>query len=592
MSWIMPILMSALAVYGRRVEISAEGLVPGGKPVWVLVLAFVSFALLLYFAFRDADRRRVKYAALYALMLALFRVVGSCFEKMEALRPVLIGKRNMLKYLNLIFSCWTLYFCLAWVLFKLISRSAAKEGSPMKPFSWKRVLIIWAVFALYYFGWYLFCYPGIMTYDTGAQFRDAIDHATLSDHHSAFVTLLIRLVFDITYPFTGSFQLSAGILTLLQMLILTFVFALGAERAARYAAHTLTKVLIFLYFGAYPIHNLYAVTLWKDIPFSVCVLAFMLCLDSALRDEEGFFAKKTNCLLMFVSLALLPLLRHNGIAVSLGMAIVMLICFKKCRRFAASVAGGALALFAVWKLVICPQIVTSKWASRESLCVPLQQAARIFQEHRDELDEETIAAWQEYFKEPEFWSVYWGINADPVKALFRSERFDENPARFFRLWTDLVRRYPLTAVESFLHNNYGYWFPDTQYWISSIGVIVTGTIGDIHTQPPAKLPWVERIYHWYAYHEYRVLPQGYLLTSRGFCFWIWLFCGMYCLYNNRRKFPLFMIGFFIWAPILFSPIYAEFRYVYGLFTCLPLLMASTLSARGHTLHQASASNRQ
>ncbi len=580
MTWVVSVLMSALAVFGWRVEISAEGLVPTGKPVWALALAFVCFAVGLRFAFKDADKRRVKYAAVYALILAVFWVVGSCFEKMEALRPALIGKRNTLKYLNLIFSYWTLYFCIAWALFNLISRSAAKECSPMKPFSWKRVLLIWLMFSLYYFGWYLYCYPGNMTYDTEAQFYDAIDHTTLSDFNPAFVTLLIRLVLDVTVPFTGSYQLSSGILTLLQMLIMTFLFALGAERSARYAKHTVTKILIYLYFGAYPIHNLYAVTLWKDVLFSGCVLGFMLCVDSALRDEDGFFAKKSNRLLMFLSMALLPLLRHNGIAITAGMAVVMLICFKRCRKSAAIVAGGALVLFAVWKLVICPQILTGRTPSREALSVPVQQAARIFKEHRDELDAETVTAWGEYFYDPEYWwADYKGYYADPVKFKVIPERFDEDPGRFFRLWQDLIGRYPFTAFEAFLHNNYGYWFPDVDYWVSL--VMTDTTVDGIHEERLAELPWVDRLANMTNEQTFRSVPFAYLLFSRGFCFWIWLFCGMYSMYNNRRKFPLFMIGFFIWAVILFSAVYAEFRYVYGLFTCVPLVMASTLSARGH-----------
>ncbi len=580
MSWILPVLMSALAVFGWRVDISAEGLIPTAKPAYVLALAFIGYAVILHFAFTDQDKRRVRYAAVYALILAVFWVVGCCFEKMEALRPALIGKRNFLKYLNLIFSYWTLYFCLAWVLFSLISRSAAKEWSPMKAFSWKRVLIIWAVFVLYYLGWYLYCYPGNMTNDTSTQLRDAIDHSTLSDFNPAFVTLLIRLVLDITHPLTGSYQTSAGILTLLQMLIVTFIFALGAERAARYAKHTLTKALIYLYFGAYPIHNLYSVTLWKDIPFSACVLAFMLCVDSALRDEDGFFAKKTNCLLMFASMALLPLLRHNGIAVSAGMAVVMLICFKKCRKTAARIAAGALAVFAAWKVVICPLILTETTPSKETLCVPLQQAARIFREHHDELDEETIETWGEYFTEPEYWwTFYKGISADPIKKMFRSDLFDEDHGQFIRLWLNLIGRYPFTAFEAFLNNNYGYWFPDVELWIYPI--TTTKPIEEIRWQPLVNLPWIEWLSNVMKEQTHRLLPFGYLLTSRGFCFWIWLFCGMYCLYNNRRRFPLFMIGFFIWAPILFSAVYAMFRYVYGLFTCLPLLMTSALSARGH-----------
>ena len=139
----------------------------------------------------------------------------------------------------------------------------------------------------------------------------------------------------------------------------------------------------------------------------------------------------------------------------------------------------------------------------------------------------------------------------------------------------------MTALDAFLHNNYGYWYPYAVHWVIPVGVSDSVAIGDIHSEPIVKLPWVERIYKWYMDHEYHALPLGQLLTSSGFCFWIWLFCGTYCLYNNRRKFPLFMIGFFIWGPILFSAVYAEFRYVYGLFTCVPLVMASTLSVRGH-----------
>ena len=580
MSWIIPVLMSALAVYGWRVEFSPEGLVSTTKPVWLLVLAFVCLAAGLGFAFKDEDKRRVKYAAVYALILALFWVVGSCFEKMGALRPAFIGKRNMLKHINLVFSYWVLYFCAAWALFKLISRGSAKECSPMKPFSWKRVLILWAVFSAYYLCWYLVCYPGLTTQDSRMQLLDAIDHTTLADDHSAFVTLVIRLVLDVTYPLTGSYQVSVGILTLLQMLIMTFLFALGAERSARYAKHTLTKVLIFLYFGIYPLFNAYAVTLWKDILFSGCMLGFMLCVDSALRDEEGFFAKKSNCLLMFVSMLLLPLLRHNGIAITAGMTIVMLICFKRCRKSAGKIAGAALVLFAIWKLVICPQIVTTRSASREKLCVPLQQAARIFYEHHDELDEETITVWGEYFTEPVYWwTFYEGIWTDPIKRMFISERFDEDPGRFFRMWLDLIKCYPLTALEAFIHNNYGYWYPDVALWIYPITTVKP--LEEVHAQPLASFPWIEWLINMMKEQTYRSWPYGYMLFSRGFCFWVWLFCGMYCRYNNRRKFPLFMIGIFIWALILFSPVYAMVRYVYGLFTCLPLIMTSTLSVRGH-----------
>ena len=130
-----------------------------------------------------------------------------------------------------------------------------------------------------------------------------------------------------------------------------------------------------------------------------------------------------------------------------------------------------------------------------------------------------------------------------------------------------------------IHNNFGYWFPETTYWVSSYGVITGSAIEDVHTAPIYKLGLVDKIYNWYAYHQYEKTPLLPLLISRGGCFWIWLFCGIWCLYGRKDKFVLFLPGLCLWGSILLSPLYNEFRYVYGLFIALPLLMASVLEQR-------------
>ena len=85
------------------------------------------------------------------------------------------------------------------------------------------------------------------------------------------------------------------------------------------------------------------------------------------------------------------------------------------------------------------------------------------------------------------------------------------------------------------------------------------------------------IYQWYTEREYNKTPVLPLFFKPGAMWWLWIFCSAYCLYNNRKKYVLFLPGLLVWLTLQFSAVYCEFRYSYPLFTCLPLLLAATLS---------------
>ncbi len=164
-----------------------------------------------------------------------------------------------------------------------------------------------------------------------------------------------------------------------------------------------------------------------------------------------------------------------------------------------------------------------------------------------------------------------------IKNHFRNERFNEDPGRFLSLWLDLAKRYPATYVESLLMNNYGYWYPEINYWYSDFKVVKPAEIADIRSAPILKIGVVESVLDFVRSYKFLKIPLGNLLFNAAACFWVWIFCGVYCLYRNRKKLILFMPGFALWLGILVTPINNDFRYVYGLFTALPLLLAAVLA---------------
>ena len=571
------ILISFLAVRGFRLDITATGFSLNNTESFIWLLLMLFFVWVITRSRRETDKRLKLYSALYSLLIALFYCLGICFEKRESLHWIWQSRNELLNYLNLFFSHFVLYYCSSFLLFQFL-RDHSCEPAPNagKNFSGKKVLLFWGLFLLAYIPWYLYCFPGNLTYDSGAQIYDAIHVEKLSNHHSAFLDLILRCILLPIEKLTGSLQLGVGIYTLLQMLLMTFVFALCFERITHYIRIPLIKGLIFAWFALYPGNTLFSVTIWKDIPFSICFLGLLLCVDSAAENEKRFFHSKKSLFWLIFTLVFLPLTRHNGILIVILLLIFSLFRFRPFKRQILTAAGITCAILCIWNYLLCPLLNVERVGSGLFLSLPQQQMARVISEHYEEISPEDLELFDSWYDGPEIWREYNGIFADPVKNHFNQSQYQKDPSAFFKLWLKFAGKYPVTYLEAALHNTYGYWFPETQYWTTFYGVIPGQQLGDIHAAPIYKSLIVDKIYNWHAYHQELKTPLLSMLFSRGACWWVWLFCGFWCLYQNRKKFILFLPGLFLWLSILPSPVYNEYRYVYGLFIGLPLLLTASL----------------
>ena len=582
MTLLTAILISFIAVRGFRYTVTEEILsaVNTESFIWLLLLLF--FIWVIDRSLREKDKALILYSALFGIIIALCYILGISMEKVKRISWMWINFGYLANALNIFFSHALLYYCFAWLAFGFLRKHGSR--STVQDFSLKRVFLVWAVLILLYLPWYLYCYPGNITQDSADQLDDAITVDAIRDHHSAFLTLMMRIVIIPIRALTGSLQRGTGAVSLLQMLIVTFVFALTCEWMWHYLNSRFLRALAFLCYAAYPIHLFYSVTLWKDILFSVGFLAFVLCIDAAASDEKGFFGSRRKMILLMILLVLLPLMRHNGISIVVIMALCLLLRFPAHRKQLLLIFSGFVLLFGFWKLIALPALNVTRITSSHVFSVLEQQMARALYVHHEELSEEEMAEFNTYFDIGDLWSRYKPDISDPVKKHFREDLFEEDPKGFFALWLKLGRRYPVDYIEAFLANNYSYWFPETHFSIIAFGVEEKGLIEDIHHAPVIAFPEkiCSPVLSFFKEEQFLKTPLLPLLFSRGACFWLWVFCGYYCLYTNRRKFILFIPGLSLWLGILISPMYNEYRYVYGLFTALPLLLAAALSGSDKT----------
>ena len=580
MALFLSLILSFVTVRGFRFAISADYLEPVDLYSfgWVLLFFFLVWAL--HRVITQKDKRLIIHAAVFALIISTFSVFGTSIAKMRRISWIWESRNYLLNFLNLYAAHFILCFCFAYLAFQwLKNRQAEDQHRQDAHFSGKKVLIWWGILFLCYLPWYLYLYPGMLSPDSGSQILDAITPGTLNDHHSAFLDLVMRGILLPIRNLTGSLQIAVGICTLLQMMTLTFAFGFSFEWIRQYVRNKLLRALVFLWFAFFPVHNLFSVTLWKDILFSVCFLFLLLTLDSASRDEAAFFHSGKKQAALFLTLLLLPLMRHNGLSITLVMAVYLFFRFRAYRRQAALICLGAIAAFGIWDFVILPALHTTKTTPAHLYSLQEQQIVRVLDEKRDELSETERSEPESYFNIPEIWTVYNPILSDPVKNQFNNQKFSADPGRFFSLWLELGSRYPVIYLEAFLMNNYGFWTPEINYWYSDFYMADAAKIEDIHPAPILKLGMVEKVYNWFRTYGFLKTPLVLHLFSAAACFWVWIFCGVYCLYQNRSKFLLFVPGFALWLGLLLAPLANDFRYAYGLFTGLPLLLAASLGTR-------------
>lgn len=115
----------------------------------------------------------------------------------------------------------------------------------------------------------------------------------------------------------------------------------------------------------------------------------------------------------------------------------------------------------------------------ESICIPLQQTARVICEDKELTEEE----WESihkvidttYIKE-----LYAPGFADNMKELVRAGDpgyLTEHKGEYLKLWLSLGLRYPSTYIRAYIDQTIGYWYPDVAYTVGDIDGIIANETG-------------------------------------------------------------------------------------------------------------------
>ena len=460
------------------------------------------------------------------------------------------------------------YHCLAFLARRLpLASDPAPRNRPGRVFL--GVFAAVALIDLMYL--YFAAYPGTLTRDS----ISTLEQIAAGDYNNTMPfwhTMTVRVFFQLGMGLFDDANQAAALFHTFQIFFLAACFAYGVTTLYQAGVPKPFLAGVFCVYALMPYNIAYSVTMWKDVLFAGAALLFVTALFRVLR---GIGAERRNLAVLALGGIGFSLWRTNGWYAFLVTTLVM--AFVLGKRYPKVVRIMAVIVLACWVLLnpLLNVLGVEGTDLIEAFSVPFQQLARVISEDRPLTQEENDLLSQAFLMD-RVKELYDPNTVDPIKfQAFRHDNRDyveRNLGQYAALYLRLGLKYPGDYLKAWIDETKGYWNGGYDYWIYSkevdmndLGIVYVG--GD---------SFVSRIYDaWFRYLEKPAILQP--LYSIGLHVWVLAACAVLLAVKRRREalltLPPLVIAAGLW---LGSPVYAEFRYAYPIFLCLPLILGAAL----------------
>lgn len=448
-------------------------------------------------------------------------------------------------------------------------------------------LLIFGFLLLCWFPVLLAVYPGFFVYDAQEEWLQVASR-TFTTHHPLVHVLMLGGIICAVHKVTDSYNLGIACYMIVQMIIISGCFTyLHIFMRRRKVAKGL-RIITLLYFAFFPVVVMFTLCSAKDALFTAALLMLILALLDLGSDSEVFFASRKKMAFFVLSALAMMLFRKNGVYAFALMSLILLVYVNRKKTYLKKTGLLLIIIFASYFLIntaLTVALHAQNEENQEILTVPIQQLARTYKFNPEVFEPDDIAALHEVLPE-EALVLYNPKLSDPVKVHFQNSTYRANKSRYAKLWLKIGLRKPLSYINAWLVNSYGFWYPDTVIDVYSGNTVFTFTYGDssyfgYEVEEPgyraSKIPWLDRAYRKLSLEiSQEKVPIFSMLYSPGGLFWGVAFVFAYMLY--RRKYHIvmpFLMVLIVWLTVILGPTYLP-RYVLIFWYGLPLFVAMML----------------
>ena len=414
---------------------------------------------------------------------------------------------------------------------------------------------------------YLFfvAYPGNVSTDSISQIKQIMT-GVYSNHHPYWHTRLMGLFINLGISIFGNINAGIAFFSVFQILFVALCFSYIVLSVWQFTKSKKATIFSLIFIAFMPYNICYSCTLWKDVIFSMCVAVFITVLARIIRLDNS----PVNYLILILSGIGFGLFRSNGwLALILSFIFICFFLKKGDKRIIITLSS-VIIFTGILRGPILKNLKVQSTESAESLSIPIQQISRVVYDGND-LSAEQEKLVNKLVTTNEIKTRYKPYISDPIKTIIntskeKSNYLSEHKADYLKLWISVGLKYPGEYLKAWIDQTKGYWNGGYNYWVVA-SYVEKNSYG---IQRIVKIPLFEVLFYYYL--NLFNLPVIKLFTSIGFNIWLVMFIIIHGI-SNKNKTTLSLVPLIgIWGTLLVAtPVFCEFRYIYCLFTTLPII---------------------
>ena len=530
----------------------------------LLILFFLLFAFYNKYLdiYKDLDKRTKRFSLILSIILSVILTLGSLVSSHIYETTGLIFNFHRIIYLIVGVVGFTFLFKIpiGFVLKKTPNITVKEQRKMTKKGFWG----IFAIFIVCWLPYFLRYFPAVMTPDSYYVIH-FVENLELNDFHAFGHTWFFGIFYYIGKFIFHNMNLAVAFYIVIQMIICSLIFTYMIKFLYEKSIKKIYLIVITLFLALSPLFAIYSITLWRDILFS---LAFVTLFISLYRFVDNNYKFNVSIVIMYIlSVFVILFFRNNGIYIILLFIPFFIWLTKKHRKI---VLFGNLVIIILYFLIKGPiftYLGVKKTTSVEAFSIPLQQISRVIVNDGN-IDSKSSDYLSDILDINKVKETYDPTISDYVKRATDNEKLSNDKIKFFMTWLNVGIDNPRIYIDSYLLSTLGYWYPDVIYWatagesksifkdveVSSDPVFLEGVPFEVLTS--------------------RKIPLSSMLWSIGTMFIILIISTFIMLYKKKGKYLLAYIPLYcLWLSLMVaSPVFAELRYIYGLFACIPLII--------------------
>lgn len=449
----------------------------------------------------------------------------------------------------------------------------------------KLFLIVWAFIFASWIPAYLILYPGVLSYDIISQVGSALGKIT-DNHHPVLHTWLIRFFMKLGDNLFSSYEFGIGLLSYLQMLILSYALARLVMLLKKKNVPTLIVMLTAFFSAIWFMNACLSVTMVKDTLHAAFLVLFVCHFAEIVMNPLEYSSRKHNLIFLPIVGFFMCAFRNNGIHIYIfcfaALFILRIFQIKKVKAYIALIVAILLPVF-MFKIYTGPvfdALGIKQGEVREALCIPIQQLQRVAVNKADELTSEQMERMDYYIDNLKWMQASTGraynpFFADPAKSSFYSEHYNNDPIAFWKFYLQIGRQFSKEYIVAFLSNSLGFWYPG--YYEFSY-VMYENYSPEAFVEPLERksIEGLRGLKEYYksvcASDFWRETPVLRLFFVPGFSIWILIY-AMILAWRKRgfatKVLPLFLPLIAQYGIMILSPM-SSFRYSWPFYLIVPL----------------------